>query len=114
MKTEYALSKHRFYELKHFCLQYPEWKTLYLQADGWPKEISVNEGDTTSRDGINRADLARKMLLVEETCCDICGEYYLLMLDLVAFGNKPMLRKEQLDFWYYYRKFFWELSHRRS
>lgn len=25
-KNKYYISKHRYYELKHFCLQYPEWK----------------------------------------------------------------------------------------
>ena len=26
LKNDYHISKHRYYELKHFCLQYPEWK----------------------------------------------------------------------------------------
>lgn len=25
-RNSYWISKHRFYELKHFCLQYPEWQ----------------------------------------------------------------------------------------
>ena len=25
-KNKYYIDKHRYYELKHFCLQYPEWK----------------------------------------------------------------------------------------
>ena len=25
-RSSYWISRHRFYELKHFCLQYPEWK----------------------------------------------------------------------------------------
>ena len=29
----YYISKHRYYELKHFCLQYYEWKELYLSLD---------------------------------------------------------------------------------
>lgn len=25
---EYGPTKHRYYELKHYCLQYPEWKRM--------------------------------------------------------------------------------------
>ena len=28
-KNLYWIPKHRYYELKHFCLQYPEWKKNY-------------------------------------------------------------------------------------
>lgn len=114
MKTEYELSKHRFYELKHFCLQYPEWETLYSQLDGWAKEIGKNEGDTTSRDGIRLADLAYKMTLIREVCHDICGDYEQLVFEYVILGIKPQLAWDQKDFWYYYRKFFWELSRRKG
>ena len=114
MKIEYELSKHRFYELKHFCLQYPEWEQLYLQLDGWATEIGINQGDTTSRDGIRRADLMYKMTLVREVAHDVCGEYESVIFDYVILGEKPALRVDQRDFWYYYRKFFWELSRRRG
>ncbi len=29
-KNQYYISKHRYYELKHFCLQYPEFKRKYI------------------------------------------------------------------------------------
>ena len=113
MKTEYSISKHRFYELKHFCLQYPEWKALYSTLDGWPEEIGKNEGDTTSKDGIRRADLAYKMELVRETAHDVCGEYERDIFEYVILGVKQKLSWDQKDFWHYYQKFFWELSRRR-
>ena len=31
-KSKYWIDKHRHYELKHFCLQYPRWKKAYLAA----------------------------------------------------------------------------------
>lgn len=114
MKTEYALSKHRFYELKHFCLQFPEWEQLYKQSDGWFKMIGSNESDTTSRDGIRRADLAWKMTLIREVCHDVCEQYECDIFKYVILGIPPVLSKEQIDFWHYYRKFFWELSRRRE
>lgn len=114
MKTEYELSKHRFYELKHFCLQYPEWEFSYNLLDGFSKEASQNEGDTTSRDGIRRADLQYKMTLVQETCSDICEDYRDEVFRYVILGIRPNLSSDQQDFWYYYRKFFWELSRRKG
>lgn len=33
-KNEYWIEKHRYYELKHFCLQYPFWKKARLSLDG--------------------------------------------------------------------------------
>lgn len=32
-KNENYISKNRYYELKHFCLQYPEWKRSYPRLD---------------------------------------------------------------------------------
>ena len=33
-KNPYWIEKHRYYELKHFCLQYPIWKKAYAALDG--------------------------------------------------------------------------------
>lgn len=100
MKTEYALSKHRFYELKHFCLQYPEWIREYKEADGWSKN-----GDTTSKDGIRRADMAHYISLIE---------YCMNSVNPALFPYITGIRKsipEELRF--DYKRFFWELSRNR-
>ena len=34
-KNPYWIEKHRYYELKHFCLQYPIWKKIYRSLDGF-------------------------------------------------------------------------------
>lgn len=100
MKTEFTLSKHRFYELKHFCLQYSEWKRYYSDADGW-----TGKGDTTSRDGIKRGDIRRNVELIE-----YCAR-------LVGFDILPYVTTEKLvlpiELRYLYSRFFWELSRRR-
>lgn len=100
MKTEFNLSKHRFYELKHFCLQYNEWKEIYLNADGWS-----GKGDTTSRDGIKRADICRYVELIEQCANETGGD--VLKLVTVPGITVP---SDQL---YFYRKFFWILSQKR-
>lgn len=45
-KIKYWLSKHRYYELKHFCLQYPEWKRVYHDLDGLPARSASVTGFT--------------------------------------------------------------------
>lgn len=40
-KNRYYLPKHRYYELKHFCLQYPEWRKAYISLNGLPTKSSM-------------------------------------------------------------------------
>ena len=54
-KNPYWIEKHRYYELKHFCLQYPIWRKAYSVLDGYanpPKDsasfvITSTLGDPT-------------------------------------------------------------------
>lgn len=56
-KNPYWMEKHRYYELKHFCLQYPIWKKAYAALDGTNTKtmnlamrvITNNIDDPTSR-----------------------------------------------------------------
>ena len=34
-KSPFYITKHRYYELKNFCLQYPDWKKALEQVNGW-------------------------------------------------------------------------------
>ena len=36
-RSRYWIEKHRYYELKHFCLQYPIWKKARSALDGFSK-----------------------------------------------------------------------------
>lgn len=42
-KNEYRLERHRYYELRHFCLQYPIWKQLRAELDSISKSGAMNE-----------------------------------------------------------------------
>ena len=33
-KNPCRIPKHRYYELKHFCLQYPDWKKALVLLEG--------------------------------------------------------------------------------
>ena len=34
-RNKYYIDRHRYYELKHFCLQYPGWRNAYNSVDGY-------------------------------------------------------------------------------
>lgn len=86
-KNKYYLSKHAFYMVYHYAMQYPDWKQEYDSlsdslkgADGMPGKNSM-PGKPTENTGIKRAELKTKMELVEitaqETDKDL-AEYILL------------------------------------
>ena len=114
-KAEYKLSRNRYLELLNFCSQYSEWQRMYFGLDGWPQESGKGSGDLTSQHGIKKGDLMRNMRMVSETVHMVCPrEYEQSMFQLVTQGIKPHLTRDELDFWYYHRKFYWELSKRRG
>ena len=90
-KNKYWISKHRFYEIEHHCLQYKEWEDEYLALstqgvsgvdyDGMPH--GTNVGDPTASAGARLAVLKQKMDLVEETVREIDNE-------IVKKGNKTI------------------------
>lgn len=47
-KNIYWIEQHRYYELKHFCLQYPLWKKAYSEIDGLCRQNNDREVKTTS------------------------------------------------------------------
>ena len=76
-KNKYHISKHRYLELKHFCLQYYEWKQRYKELS--PGDLNGSSGlllysdrqewsDPTGNRAAELADLSRWMRLVEDCC----------------------------------------------
>ena len=51
-KNRYYIPKHRYYELKHFCMQYTGWKKLYadISKNSYHSEYLVVERKTHSED----------------------------------------------------------------
>ena len=72
-KNPYWIEKHRYYELKHFCLQYPIWRKAYASLDGfnskpadWAMFIATNTlGDPTAKVGIARAYYSERTDMIE-------------------------------------------------
>lgn len=103
-KNKYWISKNRYYELKYFCLQYPEWLEK-LKEGG----ISDHEHNV----------LRLKKVLLENQCKKAGGVFRDYIFKAVTTGvsydklnEDNKLTKD--DFYDIYRKFFWLLSNERD
>ena len=87
-KNPYWIEKHRYYELKHFCLQYPIWKKAYLALDGLakrPSDLVLFSGqrdlsDPTAKCAEARIFYSNRMELVESVAEEtdvVLGTYIL-------------------------------------
>ncbi len=120
----YWISKHRYYELKHFCLQYPEWKKLYsagLNTIRSPNFSRVgnsgNVSDPVADTSIRIEILSRYMKLVEQTAIKTDPELYSYILRCVTEGCSYVVLRTYYgipcgrDYFYErYRRFFWLLD----
>lgn len=105
----YELSRHRFAELKHFCLQYSEWQELFKMSD----EASLPPPETA----IPKTAYSRAMDLIETTAMDTCEDLSSYILDSVTHDWSTSRVNPPCDastFDFYRRKFFWLLSDRKG
>ena len=76
MKNNYWIEKHRYYELKHFCLQYPIWKKACAALDGLTMhETGIRYSSGDASDPTHKAAEARewyldRMALIENAAND--------------------------------------------
>lgn len=128
-KNKYWIDKHRYYELKHFCLQYKDWKRAYAMYNetlvGSPalKEY-IDENvkiDFTSKKAIEMAAYSKRIKLIEQTAIEADPYLSDYILKGVTEGVSYTYLKTKLEIpcgrdMYYdrYRKFFWLLSNSRD
>lgn len=124
LKNRYWLPKHRYYELKHFCLQYPDWHRGYFSLNGFSSRASgfterVDGGSTPDPTAVYaeaRLYYRERMEMVENAAREAAGDLSGLMLKAVTEGKSyavltPPCCKEV---WYAaYRRFFWLLDKAR-
>lgn len=128
-KNKYWIDKHRHYELKHFCLQYPEWKRICGDIDSLGSSLSnlsgaysrIDISDTTAKCAIKRIYYTDRIKLVERAAREADDILYEYILRGVTEGLSFTYLKTILqipcsrDLYYdRYRKFFWILSKMRS
>ena len=131
-KNKWWISKHRYYELRHFCLQYPEWRKQIADIDGLPSSSPAGQehirsgrtADPTAVYGEARSWLTKRVELVEKAAYEACDHqfWYTILVEAVARnlsydvleaqkGIMPISR----DQWYNtYRRFFWTLDKARE
>lgn len=125
--NKYWINKHRHYELKHFCLQYPEWKKAYRSFPGLASSVSerlsdsVSHSDPTARHAMRRADYIERMRLIERIAGETDAALHAYILKAVTEGLSYTYLRTKLDIpcsrdMYYdrYRKFFWLLDSARD
>lgn len=127
--NKYWISKHRYYELKHFCLQYPEWKKAYHTIDetliSSPRfdklTTSDNIADMTAKCAMAKIHYLNLMEMVEKAAKEAdeyIGDYILKAVteDLSFTYLKTTMEIPCGKDMYYdrYRKFFWILSKSRN
>lgn len=128
-KNKYWIDKHRHYELKHFCLQYPEWKRSYADFDNSSLPLSMIDrvstsnlpGDPTAKRAMMKAYYAEKIKMVERVAMETDNCLHQYILKAVTEGYSYTYLKTRLNIpcgrdMYYdrYRKFFWLLSKTRA
>ncbi|MCR5704240.1 MAG: hypothetical protein K6G85_06420 [Eubacterium sp.] len=120
-KNKWYISKHRYYELKHFCLQYPEWVEKYKSAIRYPQGIGNTESpewNDPTGNSVESMDIWRtKIRKVEEAAFrtdEVLGRYILkAVTEDLSFNAMKMLYEIpcEKDMYYdRYRKFFYILS----
>lgn len=131
-KNRWWIGKHRYYELRHFCLQYPEWISAVKEIDGLSATSSgrserINPGrtgDPTAVMAEARMRFSDRIALIESAAYDACDHqfWYTILVQAVTegisyevmeakLGIMPIARGEWYDL---YRKFFWVLDKRRD
>lgn len=125
IKNRYWIDKHRHYELKHFCLQYPSWKKAYIDLDSVGISLSTTEkmpscnlpGDPTGKRAIAKAQLTERIEMIEKIAREADDYLWQYILKAVTENLSYTYLKTKMDIpcgkdMYYdrYRKFFWLLN----
>lgn len=124
-KNEYWIERHRYYELKHFCLQYPIWKKARTSIDGLvhsPNSLDIFSktnriSDPTERCAEARMYYSERIDMIDHVANQVgedLSEYIIrgitegLSYDILRMRyNIPCCK----DVYYnLYRKFFWTLN----
>ena len=128
-KNKYWIDKHRHYELKHFCLQYPEWKKAYSEFSDVNIPLSMIDkiptsnmpGDPTAKRAMMRAYYSDKIALIEKVALETDTYLHSYILKAVTEGLSFTHLKTKLNIpcgrdMYYdrYRRFFWLLNKARD
>ena len=127
-KNKWWISKHRYYELKHFCMQYQDWVKRIKEIDGLPSSsvyayFCVDKGqvsDPTSYYAEVLKALNDKVGLVNDAAYAVCEHqfWFKFLVEAVTTGasydqleaQKGIMPVSRNEWYTVYRKFFWYLD----
>ena len=128
-KNCYWIEKHRYYELKHFCLQYPTWRRKYnsliCYPSSWPKLVPPKKTNVIS-DPVTmfvdeRLFYSNRMDMLERVAKETDEKLASYILKAITEGisydhlrvrtDIPCCKDTYYDL---YRRFFWLLSKERQ
>lgn len=126
--NQYYISKDRYYELKHFCLQYPEWKHIYSSLSptrcyaGIHKcEPGKGHSTPTENIAVERAAYSERISMIEKIAEETDKVFSVYILMAVTEGYTYPQLKARFNvpcgkdmFYEMYRKFFWILDKTRN
>lgn len=126
--SPYFIPKHRYYELKHFCLQCPFWRRQRTILSGYLRQPSLSErvknsfiGDPTSTIAEQMAYYSRFIGMVERAANktdEVLGSYILRSvtegLSYETLRSKHSIPCSRDIYYDLYRKFFWLLDKERD
>ena len=128
-KNKYWISKHRFLEISHHCMQYNEWKDEYrtlenqspkgVDYDGMPHGTDV--GNPTESIGMRMAELKTKIERIESVAKEadpVLAKYILKAVtnEDVTFNYLKQFMDIPCEKDMYYdrrRKFYWLMSRKK-
>ncbi len=125
-KKEYWISRHRYYELKHFCLQYAEWKQAYnsitlLHGANLDKIGSGNVSDPVAEAAAERMYYKSRMELIENLTKEADPTLWNYIFLGVTEGLSYEVIRARMDcpccrevYYETYRRFFWLLHKARK
>lgn len=128
-KNPYWLEKHRYYELKHFCLQYPIWKKAYSSLDGLatrPSDSSMfiatnTLSDPTANCAIAKTFYSERLDMIKRVAKETDPTLANYILEAVTEGWSYDILKARLEipcckdvYYDLYRRFFWLLNKERK
>lgn len=129
-ENPFYISRQRYYELKHFCMQYKEWKIRLRMLDGIQHQAPYSDIPKTETNKLfdpvfaaadERESLEKRVSIVEKAAeyagADLHGYILKGITEGLAYPilrvqtNIPCNRNEYYD---RYRKFFWILDKLRE
>ena len=128
-KNCYWIEKHRYYELKHFCLQYPTWRRKYNSLisypSSWPQPIPPTKtnviSDPITKHIDERLFYANRMDMLERVAKETDEELACYILKAITEGISYDHLRARSDipcckdtYYELYRRFFWLLSEERQ